>query len=54
MKPIRRPAAAVAVAITAMAGASTRIGSGFPARTGADAVYLVDDFGSDNNLQLFH
>jgi DNA-binding beta-propeller fold protein YncE len=27
---------------------------GLAVRPGADAVYFVDDFGSDNNLQLFH
>ncbi len=27
---------------------------GLAVKPGADAVYFVDDFGSDNNLQLFH
>ena len=26
---------------------------GLAVKPGADAVYFVDDFGSDNNLQLF-
>ena len=27
---------------------------GLAVKPGAGAVYFVDDFGSDNNLQLFH
>ena len=103
MKPIRRPAAAVAVAVTATAGllvgsgilagaasaATTFIGPlnhervvastapahgpeagdvnrgidrnsggggnlfGLAVKPGAGAVYFVDDFSADNNLQLF-
>jgi hypothetical protein len=45
MKPTRR----FAVIITTI-GAGNLFG--LAVKPGADAVYFVDDFGSDNNLQL--